>query len=282
VKEKSFFVKVSLFLRRDRFRLCISCSSFGDLSESVFSKDKYPSEEKVVKMSTIAVEAPNTPHEKRDKLGELAEGMDNVKISESEEKIVEINESSDPEKIIKHPLQNAWTLWFFKNDKARSWEENQRPIITVTTVEDFWSLYNHIEVASRLPPGSDYSLFKEGIFPDWEDPRNQAGGRWLINLDKRQRADCLDTYWLEILFFLIGEHADQHAHQVNGAVVNVRGKGDKLAVWLADASQQDSLVRIGKMIKERLGIDPEQTIGFNIHNEEKARPGSSIKKKFFV
>ena len=121
----------------------------------------------------------------------------------------------EPEKCLKHPLQNAWTLWFFKNDKSRTWEENQRPIITVTTVEDFWSLYNHIEVASRLPAGSDYSLFKEGIFPDWEDPRNAPGGRWMINVDKRQRSDYLDTYWLEILFFLIGEHADQHAHQVN-------------------------------------------------------------------
>ena len=97
--------------------------------------------------------------------------------------------SSDPERLIKHPLQNAWTLWFFKNDKARTWEENQRPIITVTTVEDFWSLYNHIEVASRLPPGSDYSLFKEGIFPDWEDPRNQPGGRWMINVDRRSRTE---------------------------------------------------------------------------------------------
>ena len=47
-----------------------------------------------------------------------------------------------------------------KNDKSRTWEENQRPIITVTTVEDFWSLYNHIETPSKLPPGSDYSLFK--------------------------------------------------------------------------------------------------------------------------
>ena len=213
---------------------------------------------------------------------------------------VKLSDNLDPEKIIKHPLQNAWTLWFFKNDKTRSWEENQRPIITVNTVEDFWSLYNHIEVASRLPPGSDYSLFKEGIFPDWEDQRNSPGGRWMINMDKRQRADHLDQYWLEILFFLIGEHADQHAHQVktnltsksnrlyphiiqvNGAVVNVRGKGDKLAVWLADASQPDSILRIGKMIKERLGIDPEQTIGFNIHSEEKARPGREAKKKFYV
>jgi len=209
--------------------------------------------------------------ENSDKLDELADKMDSVKLAEN----------SDPEKIIKHPLQNAWTLWFFKNDKSRSWEENQRPIITVTTVEDFWSLYNHIEVASRLPAGCDYSLFKEGIFPDWEDVRNAPGGRWMINVDKRQRSQCLDTYWLEILFFLIGEHADQHAHQVNGAVVNVRGKGDKLAIWLADASQPDSITRIGKMIKERLEIDPDQTIGFNIHSEEKAR-ASSAKKKWFV
>ena len=68
---------------------------------------------------------------------------------------------------------------------------------------------------------------------------------------------------------------------MNGAVVNVRAKGDKLAVWLTDA-QSDAVLKIGKIIKERLGIDPEQTIGFNIHNEEKMRPSSSYKRKFFV
>ncbi len=59
-------------------------------------------------------------------------------------------------------MQNSWTLWFFKNDRTRSWEENQRPIITFSTVEDFWGLYNHIELASRLASGCDYSLFKVG------------------------------------------------------------------------------------------------------------------------
>ena len=167
-------------------------------------------------MSTAAIVSGVTSdlssHELRkqcDKLGDLVDKMDNVNIHG------DVVETMDPERIIKHPLQNAWTLWFFKNDKARTWEENQRPIITVTTVEDFWSLYNHIEVASRLPPGSDYSLFKEGIFPDWEDPRNQPGGRWMINVDRRNRVELLDTYWLEVLFYLIGEHADIDAHQVS-------------------------------------------------------------------
>ncbi len=95
----------------------------------------------------------------------------------------EIPSTPDPEMLIKHPLQvraklygeflehhqcwlllcncqNSWTLWFFKNDRNRNWEDCQRAIITFNTVEDFWGLYNHIELASRLASGCDYSLFK--------------------------------------------------------------------------------------------------------------------------
>ena len=71
------------------------------------------------------------------------------------------------------------------------------------------------------------------------------------------------------------------SHKVNGAVVNVRVKGGKLAVWLADASQSDSVVRIGKMIKERIDSDPVQTIGFTAHNDEKVGP-RSLSKKFYL
>jgi len=181
-----------------------------------------------------------------------------------------------PEEFLKHPLQNAWTLWFFKNDKARTWEENQRPILTVATVEDFWSLYNHVSLASNLPLGSDYSFFKEGIFPDWEDEKNGSGGRWIINSDRQQRVDVLDTHWLEILIFMIGEQAEVHASKVNGAVVNLRAKGDKLGVWLADTSA-DSVLRVGRMVKERLGLPKDQTIVFNVHREDKVKSGTDRK-----
>ena len=124
-------------------------------------------------MSTVAIESRLMDKEEQlDKLGDLVDQMDSVTITEGGGVAGGEGGVGNPEKtVVKHPLQNAWTLWFFKNEKGRSWEENQRSIITVTTVEDFWSLYNHIEVASKLPAGSDYSLFKEGIFPDWEDKR---------------------------------------------------------------------------------------------------------------
>ena len=89
-----------------------------------------------------------------DQVSDLTDKMNNINMMMNEEsKDVNSTTLSEPERLRKHPLQNAWTLWFFKNDKSRTWEENQRPIITVTTVEDFWSLYNHIEVSRLLLQG---------------------------------------------------------------------------------------------------------------------------------
>lgn len=61
---------------------------------------------------------------------------------------------------VKHPLQNTWSLWFFKNDKTKSWANNLRKITDFDTVEDFWGIYNHIQVPSKIGLGCDYSLFK--------------------------------------------------------------------------------------------------------------------------
>ncbi|MEQ2301046.1 hypothetical protein AMECASPLE_031966, partial [Ameca splendens] len=92
---------------------------------------------------------------------------------------------------------NRWSLWFFKNDKSKTWQANLRLISKFDTVEDFWALYNHIQLSSNLMSGCDYSLFKDGIEPMWEDERNKRGGRWLITLTKQQRRSDLDRYWLE-------------------------------------------------------------------------------------
>ena len=47
-------------------------------------------------------------------------------------------EDIPPEMQIKHPLQNTWTLWYYENDRTKTWEENQREIISFDTAEDFW------------------------------------------------------------------------------------------------------------------------------------------------
>ena len=46
--------------------------------------------------------------------------------------------------------------------------------------------------------GNDYALFKEGIKPIWEDPRNHKGGRWLVTLDMRHKSN-LPELWLNLV-----------------------------------------------------------------------------------
>lgn len=187
-----------------------------------------------------------------------------------------------PEAYIKHPLQNRWSLWFFKNDKSKTWQANLRLISKFDTVEDFWALYNHIQLSSNLMSGCDYSLFKDGIEPMWEDERNKRGGRWLITLNKQQRRLDLDRFWLETLLCLVGEAFDDYSDEVCGAVVNIRTKGDKIAVWTSDFENRDAVTHIGKVYKERLGLSMKMTIGYQSHADTSTKSGSTTKNKFVV
>jgi len=177
--------------------------------------------------------------------------------------------SEIPSMLVKpmHPLKQAWTLWYYRNDRTLTWEENQQAVATVDTIEEFWQLYQLLQPASKLGLGCDYALFRAGIIPDWEDPANVAGGRWLIKTERSK----LDDAWLELLIFLIGEHGDNQAGQVNGAVVNRRKKGDKVAVWLRDVRNMPAVVDIGRQVKSKLNLRPTVKIQFSVHKEDRER-----------
>ncbi|KAJ8271588.1 hypothetical protein COCON_G00104470 [Conger conger] len=168
-------------------------------------------------------------------------------------------------------------LWFFKNDKIKTWQANLRLISRFDTVEDFWasthrerqkqearkggedegwrkgslltplaprrfalpSLYNHIELSSNLMSGCDYSLFK--AFRDYH-----------------------------------------YSDEVCGVVINFRMKGDKIAVWTTEYENRVAVTHIGKVYKERLGGPQKLTIGYQSHADTATKSGSTTKNKFIV
>lgn len=75
-----------------------------------------------------------------------------------EEEISHGNGTADPTTTVdlieiegqKHQLQNKWKFWYFENNKDKSWEDNLRVVSEFWTVEDFWSIFNHIKSASDL------------------------------------------------------------------------------------------------------------------------------------
>ncbi|KAF6081030.1 eukaryotic translation initiation factor 4E family member 1B [Phyllostomus discolor] len=178
-----------------------------------------------------------------------------------------------------HHLQNRWVLWFFKNDRGRAWRDNLQQITKFDTVEDFWALYSHIKLASKLSAGCDYALFKDGIEPTWEDARNKRGGRWLISLAKERRHIDLDRLWLETLLCLIGESFEEFGQEVCGAVVNIRSKKDKISVWTQEAENQKAVLHIGRVYKERLGLSTKTIIGYQTHADTATKSNTVAKSK---
>lgn len=204
-------------------------------------------------------------------------------ISESLNDDGTLEDSIPPEALlIKHPLQHKWTLWFFRNNQNRTWEQNLCEITSFDTVEDFWALFNHIEVVSKLGIGCDYCLFKEGTKPMWEDDRNKHGGRWLISLTKNQRGSDLDWLWLETLLCLIGEAFDDLSEEICGCVINIRRNGSKISVWTRDARKEEYNKKIGRKLKERLNIAPNVMIGYESHEDTMSKTGSTAKNKYQV
>nr|GMD05331.1 eukaryotic translation initiation factor 4E-1-like [Ipomoea batatas] len=173
------------------------------------------------------------------------------------------NEMPSPDKglTVKHPLENSWTFWF-DNPSAKSkqttWGSNIQPIYTFSTVEDFWSVYNNIHHPSKLSVGADFHCFKNKIEPKWEDPVCANGGKWTMTFQKGKS----DTCWLYTLLAMIGEQFD-HGDEICGAVVNVRARQEKIAVWTKNAANEAAQVSIGKQWKEFL--DYKDTIGFIFH-----------------
>lgn len=177
-------------------------------------------------------------------------------------------ETIDPECLIKHPLQHTWTLWYLEADRSKAWTDSMNEVTSFSTVEDFWSLYNHIRGPSEIKVGGDYMLFKSHIRPMWEDESNKHGGRWTLTIHK----NLSDKYWLDTVLCLIGE-AFECSDQICGAIVNVRQRIDKISIWTANYENRAAVMHIGKVYKERLGL--RDSIHYQLHKDTMVKSSSS-------
>jgi translation initiation factor 4E len=135
------------------------------------------------------------------------------------------------------------------------WEDKQHPVINFDTVEDFWACFNSVKAPSKLSKGSQYSLFRTGIKPMWEDPVNEKGGRIKIQLPKfklqssSHRDPQIDVIWLDMLIMAVGESLEGSLSEfVNGIVVSIRSR-TKIEIWLNTCDKQSVILKIGRAME---------------------------------
>jgi len=180
---------------------------------------------------------------------------------------------------IRHPLQNRWTMWYDTpvGSKGRrrvyeKWSSNIKKVMEFDTVEDFWCLYNNLTTPDNLGQGCNYHLFKEDIKPEWEDPRNADGGKWVHLFHPRDSA-ALNEAWLDTLLAMIGD-AFTDSDDVCGAVISIRKAANRLALWTKTAADQEVQIRIALEWKQILRIN--SIITYQLHNEARAKQSSRV------
>lgn len=233
--------------------------------EGIQASNKKGKKNSMTNARTISLQASYTEHRlpddsvaKQAEVDQIATGIESCAITQSEDKVEDsaILSMGPPEEI-KHPLKTSWTFWYYKPDFSKDWEQNQMKLASFDTVEDFWAVINYIKQPSEINNGCDYSVFRTGVKPMWEDDKTKNGGKWTFNVDFvefNRDPEILDHAWLEVLMCLIGEAFDSNGKYIMGAVLSRRHKlkkPNKIAVWTSLKNDFSIVNSIGEIILER-------------------------------
>merc|ERR1719288_30179 len=100
-------------------------------------------------------------------------------------------------------------------------KKRYKQVTSFKTVQDFWRIFNNLQVPSSLQHGSDYHLFKDKIEPEWEHEKHQGGGYWTYRTQSKDPRQSLDYIWFQVLLALIG-NTYERCEFVTGVVVSSR------------------------------------------------------------
>jgi translation initiation factor 4E len=175
-----------------------------------------------------------------------------------------------------HALHYKWVLWY--NPKQTpvngEWVSNTKEVGDFDTIEDFWRLFNNLKSPHELVPGSDYHLFKHNIKPEWEDPANKRGGKWLMNFPskkgKEQGKEQAEAAWFDTILALVGHTFPQSCiDEVTGVVISPRGKITRVAVWTRSADSEHLAMEVGRhlhyMVRDLLDQGGAEPLSYQAH-----------------
>ena len=166
-------------------------------------------------------------------------------------------------------LNTGWSIWEHRKQTGRfngdAYLDSLVRVADFRTVERFWQHWQQLPLPSEffhdgsgVRPFSNrqvegLSVFREGVEPKWEDPKNEDGGEWYFR--KGIQAEKFDMYWEEAVLAMIGETLDPGTEEICGLRIVDKSKGSRniyrLELWFRQAPK-GSPGPAGEEIKRRL------------------------------
>ena len=126
-----------------------------------------------------------------------------------------------------------------KNMTKEDFENQLKPLTSFETAEQFWDIFLHLKLPSKLHLKSKLFIFKGDVQPVWEHPENKNGGRLYFKLPMNKESEEMwQNLSLELLTGFGGHESLDKI--VNGIEMSIRQVDQLfLAVWI---NQSDSSV----------------------------------------
>ena len=176
------------------------------------------------------------------------------------------NKASGPNVLLTH----EWTIWFDKITKSESkgstlYEDCIVELGSFQSVNGFWSYWQTLRVES-LKHHCNLRIFRKGVKPLWDDPKNINGGKWVVrNVPTHLRKGL----WTDMALVLIADKIQEFCtSDVCGVVLSTREEGDSLQIWIDDTNGNTHLGE--RLHKIFFADDPEakySTFVYQTHKE---------------
>ena len=132
---------------------------------------------------------------------------------------------------------------------AAEYEDTNKQLATFRTIEQFWGMYQHLQRPSKIPAGTQFNLFVEGIKPIWEVDEHKTGGVWNLRINK----GYANLLWENLILGFIGDQFT-YRNEVTGIILNLTANNDRLSVWIRHGTNQTRVKEIKKDLIRIMGL----------------------------
>lgn len=180
-------------------------------------------------------------------------------------------------------LRDKWVLWeqVVQEGKSEKYADATRKVTKFDTVQGFWGIWNGLPQPSELLEQKrimrDQSgqpsvtidalmIFKEGIAPEWEDPKNANGGHFQIQMKPNAGGGQIDEYWNNVVLAMVGGSLEP-AELITGVRLVDKLSGPKVAnairieLWFTKFSDTTQVNTLKKNFEKCLSTKLDGTSG---------------------
>jgi len=189
------------------------------------------------------------------------------------------------------PLKTSWTLYDHEKGTKTDYEKNTRMVGNFDNVIDFWSYFNSVPGPSSLffqkETGKPYymfngkkreiasiSLFRTGIEPRWEDPKNTNGSD--LSLRKFYNKDMtpvvfLDNLWLFLSMACVGEQFTNSdtitgIRCIDSSIIASSKPLYRIELWFSDTKDITIRNKLEKEFINFLKLSTNDKLSYSEHN----------------